>query len=64
MHSDIEAGVADGARPDVGLTLTVVRYTDRPDRCTVYPPEASRDARMSTWLTVDQSVCVDLDSVR
>lgn len=59
-HSEFEGGAADGT----DLTLTVVRYTDRPDRCTVYPPDASGDARMSTWLTVDRAACVDLDTFR
>ena len=51
-------------RPDVELALTVVRYTDSPDRCTVYPPGAAGDTRMSTWLSADRSAFVDLDTAR
>ena len=53
-----------GADEATELALTVVRYTDRPDRCTVYPPDASGDARMSRWLTVDRAACVDLAASR
>ena len=61
-----QRGVATAAtdRPDVELSLTVVRYADGPDRCTVYPPETSGDARMSTWLSADRSVFVDLASMQ
>jgi len=59
-------GVARDAtdRPDVELSLTVVRYADGPDRCTVYPPDATGDARLSTWLSVDYEVVVDLASMQ
>jgi len=53
-----------GDRPDVELALTVVRYADSPDRCTVYPPGADGDARMSTWLSADRSAFVELDTAR
>jgi hypothetical protein len=58
-------GVAETApdRPDVELSLTVVRYTDGPDRGTVYPPETSGDARMSTWLSADRAAFVDLETM-
>lgn len=49
---------------DVELSLTVVRYTDGPDRCTVYPPDTAGDARMSTWLSADHSAFVCLDTMR
>jgi len=59
------AGTADDIdRPDVSLSLTVVRYADGPDRATLYPPEASGDARMSTWLTADRGAFVDLQSMQ
>ena len=51
-------------RPDVELSLTVVRYADGPDRCTIYPPEATGDARMSTWLSADYGSFVDLDAMQ
>ena len=59
-------GVAEDAtdRPDVDLSLTVVRYADAPDRCTIYPPATTDDARMSTWLSADSDAFVDLASTR
>ncbi|MDS0283651.1 DUF7511 domain-containing protein [Haloarcula onubensis] len=60
------AGVASAAtdRPDVELALTVVRYADGPDRCTMYPPDLTGDARLSTWLSADHGVFVDLAAMR
>jgi len=51
-------------RPDVELSLTVVRYEDGPDRCTVYPPNATGDAQLSTWLSVDYEAVVDLATMQ
>ncbi|WP_245180724.1 DUF7511 domain-containing protein [Haloarcula amylovorans] len=51
-------------RADVELSMTVVQYTDGPDRCTVYPPGLSGVARMSTWLSADRSAFVDLDGMQ
>jgi len=48
----------------VELSMTVVRYSDGPDRCTVYPPGLSGVARMSTWLSADRSLFVDVASIR
>jgi hypothetical protein len=48
----------------VTLTAALVRYDGRPDRRTVYPPELSSVARMSTWLTANADAFVDLDSAR
>jgi len=61
-----QRGVAQEAadRPDVALSLTVVRYADGPDRCTIYPPETNGDARMSTWLSADYGAFVDLASMQ
>ncbi|QIO23625.1 hypothetical protein [Haloarcula sp. JP-L23] len=50
--------------PDVELSLTVVQYSDGPDRCTIYPPGLSGVPRMSTWLTADRSAFVALDEMR
>ena len=51
-------------RPDVELSLTVVRYDDGADRCTVYPPNATGDSRLSTWLSVDYEAVVDLATMQ
>lgn len=49
----------DERRPEA-LTMTVVRRADGADRCTIYPPEATGIARMSTWISVDRSAVIDL----
>jgi len=61
-----QRGVATAAtdRPDVELSLTVVRYADGPDRCTVYPPGVTGDARLSTWVSVDYGAVVDLAAMQ
>jgi len=64
MHYEAKGGGTEAERSDLRLSLTVVRYTDRPDRCTVYPPDASGDARMAEWITVNREVCVDLGPMR
>jgi len=46
------------------LSMTVVEYTDEPDRCTVSPQGLSGVAKLSTWITVDRGVVVDLDTMR
>ena len=57
-------GVTDDARTEIELSLTVVRYADGPDRCTMYPPGAAGDARLSTWLSVDRRACLELAAMR
>jgi hypothetical protein len=39
-----------GERSDLDLALSVVEYGDHPDRCTVYPPGLTGDARLSLAL--------------
>ncbi|MEF8806896.1 DUF7511 domain-containing protein [Natronomonas sp.] len=46
------------------LECRTVRRADEPDRLTVYPADATGIPRMSTWLSVDASCVVDLESVR
>ncbi|WP_276272482.1 DUF7511 domain-containing protein [Haloarcula litorea] len=46
------------------LSMTVVRHTDGPDRCTVSPPGLSGVARMSTWLSADRAAFVPVDEMR
>jgi hypothetical protein len=59
-----EVAGATTHRSDAGLSLTVVRYTDGPDRCTLHPPDASGDARLSTWLSANRSAFAPLDAMR
>lgn len=52
-------------RPDAPrLELALVRYADRPDRCTIHPPDATGVERMSTWISVDRSLVLDVGSMR
>ena len=55
-------GAASTARPD--LECIVVRYRDRPDRCTFAPRECSETDRLTHWLSVDTRAVVDLEEVR
>lgn len=48
----------------IDLDHVVVRYEDGPDRCTVFPPETTGWARLSTWLTVDRELLRSLDAWR
>jgi len=61
----------DGAKPEflhenppIELRHKVTEYPNHPDRCTIYPPGLSGVARMSTWISVDQHVAVDLERMR
>lgn len=50
--------------PAVDLHVTVVQYSCRPDRCTVYPPDVERHERLSTWLSADRDAFVSLVDAR
>lgn len=52
------------AGPAVALHATVVHYSDRPDRCTVYPGDVDRDERLCTWLSADRAAFVPLAEAR
>lgn len=51
-----------GRTPD--LECIVVRYRDRPDRCTIAPRECPEETRLTHWLSADLSAVVDLEEVR
>lgn len=56
---------ADGESDDRrALECLVVRYRDRPDRCTITPRECSEEERITHWLSADLSAVVDLEEVR
>ena len=46
------------------LDSTLVTNTDGPDRRTVFPRGLSSVARMSTWLTANEDVFVDIEENR
>lgn len=52
------------ADPAVALHATVVQYSDRPDRCTVYPGHLDHEERLCTWLSADQEAFVPLADAR
>jgi len=53
-----------GEHRSAALQSRVVAYADGPDRCTIFPVDASRDERMSTWLTASVDAFVDLERTR
>jgi hypothetical protein len=55
---------AERTRASHELSMTVVEYTGEPDRCTVSPRGLSGVAKLSTWITVDKEVVVNLDAMR
>ncbi|GAB7021026.1 DUF7511 domain-containing protein [Halostagnicola bangensis] len=48
----------------IDLDAIVVRYEDQPDRCTVAPRECSESERLTTWLSADLDLFVDLEETR
>ncbi|UHQ96055.1 DUF7511 domain-containing protein [Natrinema halophilum] len=46
------------------LESVVVRYEDRPNRCTIVPRECPEAERVTTWLTADARAFVDLEDAR
>lgn len=46
------------------LESIVVRYEDRPDRCTIAPRECSEADQLTTWLSADVRAFVDLADAR
>jgi hypothetical protein len=64
---DPDGEAVDGADPSVRpelLDSTLVTNDDGPDRRTVFPRGLSSVARMSTWLTANEDVFVDVEENR
>ena len=59
----IDPGQPGQADPPT-LDLALVRYADRPDRCTIHPPDLTGVERMSTWISVDRTLVVDAETMR
>jgi hypothetical protein len=57
-------GVDDPGQPAYPLDSALVTNTDGPDRRTVFPRGLSSVARMSTWLTANEEVFVDVEENR
>ncbi|WP_266079140.1 DUF7511 domain-containing protein [Haladaptatus caseinilyticus] len=45
------------------LSSIVVEYDGKPNRCTIYPTEATRLQRMASWMTADADAFVALDEM-
>jgi hypothetical protein len=56
--------VEQADRRAIDLQLTVVHYSDEPDRCTMFPTGTDGIDRMSTWLSANRSAFEPLDSIR
>ena len=59
--------LATAAADDHGtdaLESTVVRYEDRPDRCTIAPRECPETDQLTRWISADLEAFVDLDEFR
>lgn len=52
------------ARQSFELSSVVVQYEGKPNRCTIYPTEASRLDRMASWISADADLFVPLDESR
>jgi Fe-S-cluster containining protein len=46
------------------LRSVVVRYEERPDRCTIYPRRESCCEHVDAWLSADADAFVGLDEMR
>ncbi|RBI63156.1 hypothetical protein DMJ13_00980 [halophilic archaeon] len=46
------------------LESIVVQHDEMPDRCTVYPAEATRMERMAEWISADADLCLSLEDAR
>jgi Fe-S-cluster containining protein len=46
------------------LRSVVVRYEERPDRCTIYPRRESCCEQIEAWLSADADAFVALDEMR
>ncbi|MGQ4555847.1 DUF7511 domain-containing protein [Halobellus sp. GM3] len=69
-NNSVSESVADGddysrARyPQITLRSVVVRYEERPDRCTVYPRRERCCERVDAWLSADADAFVPLEEMR
>jgi len=64
MTDQVTAPVADHSRHALDLQLTVVRYGDGPDRCTVSPRTVPDGKRTTTWLSANRAAFEELTAMR
>ena len=63
-RSDVEDSDAPEGRRHFELRSVVVRYEERPDRCTIYPRRESCCEQVEAWLSADADAFVALDDMR
>jgi hypothetical protein len=55
-----QSAAAVTERPCIDVGSEVIEYDDRPDECTLFPRSvATRDERMTVWLTARGDAFVD-----
>jgi hypothetical protein len=50
--------------PEIELRSVVVRYEERPDRCTIYPRRDRCCEQVDAWLSADADSFVPLDEMQ
>jgi hypothetical protein len=64
VTDQVTAPVSDHSRHALDLQLTLVRYDDGPDRCTVAPRRVPDGKRTTTWLSANRAAFEDLTAMR
>jgi len=64
MSEPIATDRAGTGATERGLVAVVVEYDERPDQCTVYPPDSDGMTRMSSWISADVDCFVDCETMR
>ena len=60
----VTTSTPDHTEPALDLQLTVVRYDDGPDRCTVSPRTVPEGRRTMTWLSANRAAFEELAAMR
>ena len=60
----VTAPPTDHTECALDLQLTVVRYDDGPDRCTVSPRTVPEGKRTTTWLSANRTAFTALTAMR
>ena len=61
--ADADAPTPETDRPE-DCVAVVVEYDDKPDECTIYPPNATEERLVTTWLSAGGDAFVGLDEMR
>jgi hypothetical protein len=60
MSPNERDGVRSEGRLSKRVRAIVERYQDEPNRCTIFPEDASEEERLTTWITAADPFYVDL----